>query len=52
MVTCRLYKHYEVEPGDGPREHWECERRIRYTVDERPWLKRKKWIPHSRLLGP
>jgi hypothetical protein len=51
-VTCYLYKRYEVEPTDGLWEHWECRRRIRYTVDKRPWYKHKKWNPHSKLLGP
>lgn len=52
QVTCHLYKHYEYEPSEGLREYWECERRIRYTVDKRPWYQHKRWISHSRLLGP
>jgi hypothetical protein len=52
QVTCYLYKHYYIEPSDGLWEYWKCQRRIRYTVDKGPWLHHKKWISHSKLLGP
>jgi hypothetical protein len=52
QVTCYVYKSYEVEPTEGLRELWDCHRRIRYTVDRRPWYRHKRWISHSRLLGP
>jgi hypothetical protein len=52
QVTCYAYKEYEIEPSDGLRELWTCERRIRYTVEKRPWYQHKKWIPHTRFLGP
>jgi len=52
QATCKLWKDYEIEPAEGPEEYWTCHRRVRYTVEKRPYYRHKKWISHRKFLSP
>lgn len=49
QVTCFAIADYE---NGASEEFWQCQRRVRYTVERRAWHRRKKLVSHRRFLGP